>query len=315
MRHFPGEEPMRRLFSLTAVCMSTALAADIPIREVILYKSGVGYFERAGKLSPGESARLEFKASDMNDVLKSLTLEDRNGGKVSGLRYDSSEPVEQRLADFPFKIGGQAALSLFLDQMKGARVEIKYGAETVAGAIVSGRLVAADDKHSEREQAVLLLDSGELRTLDLAAAGSIRFADPKLQAQLKDYLTIVNQSRSRDKRAIYIDSSDAKERQIAASYTIPTPVWKSSYRLVFNDKTEPTLEGWAIIDNTTGEDWTNVLLSVVSGRPVSFISKLYEPKYVARQTVELPEDRATGPVVYEGGLGGGAAGNDQVVRM
>jgi hypothetical protein len=300
---------MKRLFPLTAICMATALAADIPIHQVILYKSGVGYFERAGTLSPGESARLDFKASDMNDVLKSLTLEDRNGGKVSGLRYDSSEPLEQKLANFPFKIGGQAALSQFLDQMKGARIEIKYGAETVSGTIVSGRLVAADDKHSEREQAVLLLDSGEIRTLDLAAAGSIRFGDPKLQAQLKDYLTIVNQSRSLDRRSIYIDSSDAKERHIAASYMIPTPVWKSSYRLVFNDKTEPTLEGWAIIDNTSGEDWTNVLLSVVSGRPVSFISKLYEPKYVPRQTVELPEDRAAEPVVYQAGLGGGIRGD------
>ena len=295
---------MKRLFPLTAVCMTTALAADIPIREVILYKSGVGYFERAGTLRPADSARLDFKASDMNDVLKSLTLEDRNGGKISGLRYDSSEPLQQKLADFPFKVGDHTALSLFLDQMKGARVEVKYGAETVDGVIVGGRLVAADDKHSEREQAVLLLDSGDLRTLDLAAAGSIRFADPKLQVQLKDYLTIVNQSRSLDKRSIYIDSSDAKERQIEASYMIPTPVWKSSYRLVFNDKTEPTLEGWAIIDNTTGEDWTNVLLSVVSGRPVSFISKLYEPKYVPRQTVELPEDRAAAPVVYQGALGG-----------
>ena len=78
---------MKRLFPLTAVCMATALAADIPIREVILYKSGVGYFERAGMLHPGESARLEFKASDMNDVLKSLTLADRNGGKVAGLGF------------------------------------------------------------------------------------------------------------------------------------------------------------------------------------------------------------------------------------
>src|SRR6202162_6195767 len=106
---------MKRLFPLTAVCIATALAADIPIREVILYKSGVGYFERAGALSPGESARLDFKATDMNDVLKSLTLQDRNGGKVTGLRYDSSEPLEQKLAEFPFKIEGQAPLSSFLD--------------------------------------------------------------------------------------------------------------------------------------------------------------------------------------------------------
>jgi hypothetical protein len=140
--------------------------------------------------------------------------------------------------------------------------------------------------------------------LDLAAASSIRFADPKLQAQLKDYLTAVNQSRSKEKRSIYIDSSDAKERQIAASYMIPSPVWKSSYRLIFDEKSDSTLEGWAIIDNTTGEDWNNVQLAVVSGRPVSFISQLYEPKYLARQTVDLPEDQAANPVVYGGVIGG-----------
>jgi hypothetical protein len=194
--------------------------------------------------------------------------------------------------------------------MKGARIEMKYGAETVSGTIVSGRVVRGDDKQAEREQAVILLDSGDLRTFDLAAASSIRFVDTKLQVQLKDYLTAVNQSRSTDKRSIYIDSSDSKERQIAATYMIPTPVWKSSYRLIFNDKAEPTLEGWAIIDNTTGEDWTNVRLSVVSGRPVSFISRLYEPKYVPRQTVDLPEDRAAAPVVY-----GGAVEEQEALRQ
>jgi hypothetical protein len=293
---------MRRYLPLAAAFISTAMAADVPIREVILYKSGVGYFERAGALRPGESARLDFKASDMNDVLKSLTISGQNGGKVTGLRYDSSEPLEQKLADFPFKIDGQASLALFLDQMKGAKVELKYGAETISGTVVSGRVVKGDDKQPEREQLVALLDSGELRALDLAAASSIRFADPKLQTQLRDYLTVVNQSRSTDKRSIYIDSSDAGERQIDASYMLPSPVWKSSYRLIFGEKGEPTLEGWAIIDNTTGEDWANVRLAVVSGRPVSFISNLYEPKYVQRQTAELPEDRAANPVIYGGAL-------------
>jgi hypothetical protein len=293
---------MRRFPFLMAALAATALAADIPIHEVVLYKSGVGYFERGGLLRAGESARLDFKASDMNDVLKSLTISEQNGGKVTGLRYDSSEPLDKKLADFPFKIDGQASLALFLDQMRGAKVELKYGAETISGTVVSGRIVKADDKQPEREQLVALLDSGELRTLDLAAASSIRFADPRLQVQLRDYLAVVNQSRSTDKRSIYIDSSDAKERQIAAGYMIPTPVWKSSYRLIFTEKSEPTLEGWAIVDNTTGEDWTNVRLAVVSGRPVSFISNLYEPKYVARQTVELPEDRAAAPVVYGGAV-------------
>ena len=306
---------MKRLFPLTAVCMSTALAADLPIREVILYKSGVGYFERAGNLASGESARLDFKAADMNDVLKSLILQDRNGGKVTGLRYDSSEPLVQKLAEFPFEIDKKSPLSSFLDQLKGARVELKFSAETVTGIIVSARLAEAETQKPEREQVVLMLDSGDLRTFDLAAAISIHFPDVKLQTQLKDYLTALNQSRSKEKRSIYIDSSDAKERQIAASYMVPTPVWKSSYRLVFDDKDESTLEGWAIIDNTTGEDWTNVHLAVVSGRPVSFISRLYEPKYLARQTVELPDDQAAGPVVYGGVVGGSAGDNERDVKV
>ena len=283
--------------------MVVVMAADLPVKQVVLYKSGVGYFERAGRLAPGESAKLDFKAEEMNDVLKSLTVAD-SAGKVAALRYDSSEPLAQRLSEFPFAVGGAQSLSAFLDQLKGARINMKYGPDTVDGIIVSARTVKPDEKSPEREQVILLLDSGELRTLDLAAAGSIRFADPKLQTMLKDYLTVLAQSRSKDKRSVYIDSSDSKERQVSAIYMVPMPVWKSSYRLVFNDQGQPTLEGWAIIDNTTADDWTNVHLAVVSGRPVSFISKLYEPKYVQRQTVELADEQAAGPIVYEGAMSG-----------
>ncbi len=299
---YSNEDPMQRYFTSLAAIMATAMAAEIPIRQVVLYKSGVGYFARAGELKPGESARLDFKASEMDDVLKSLTIEDKSGTKISGLRYDSSEPLAGKLAEFPFQVAGHQSLSAFLDQVKGTRVELKYGAETVSGTVVSGRMLAASDKAPEREQVVLLMDTGELRTFDLAAASSIRFSDPKLQLQLRDYLGAVNQSRSKDKRSVYIDSSDVKGRQIVASYMSPTPVWKSSYRLIFGHQGEPTLEGWAIVDNLTGEDWTNIKLSVVSGRPVSFISRLYEPKFLQRPTVDLPEDRAQGPVLHEGGV-------------
>jgi hypothetical protein len=294
---------MLRYLSVTAALLASSMAADLPIRTIVIYKNGLGYFERRGQLAAGESARLDFKSTDMNDVLKSLTLEDRGGAKITGVHYDSSEPLSNKLAEFPFQVGSGSPLAVFLDQVKGARIELKFGAEPLTGVIVTARLVAADKDHSEREQVVILLDSGDIRTLDLSAAGTVRFSDPKLQLQLKDYLGAVNQARSKDKRSVYIDSADSKARDIAASYTLPMGVWKSSYRLVFTDKPQPTLEGWAIVDNTTGEDWTNVQIAVVSGRPVSFISRLYDAKFVQRQTVDLPEDRVAGPVLYEGGLG------------
>jgi chaperonin cofactor prefoldin len=293
------------------------------VKQVVLYKHGVGFFERAGNLGPGESARLDFNASDMNDVLKSLTLTDSGGAKISGLRYDSMDPLSHKLAEFPFQIEGGQSLAAMFDQLKGARVELKLGNDTVAGLIVTGRVVAGTDKQSEREYLTLMLDSGEMRTVDLSAASVVRFPDAKLQAQFKDYLAALSAARSKDKRSVYIDSSDAKDRVVVASYMIPTAVWKSSYRLIFGEKGQPTLEGWAIVDNTTGEDWTKVQLSLVSGRPISFVSQLYAPKYVQRPGAELADDAAARPVVHDeaftvngsvsGGLasvgGGGGVGN------
>jgi hypothetical protein len=293
---------MTRRIVVVLVCVVGAAAADLPVREVVLFKHGVGYFARSGRLAAGESAQLDFKADEMNDVLKSLTVEEKGGGRISGLRYDSSESLAKKLEVFPFAIGSQQPLSAVLDQLKGARVELKFGAETVAGTIVGARCLAASQNQPEREQATLLLDSGEIRNADLGAVSALRFTDPTLQLQFKDYLAALVQSRSKEKRSVYIDSTDSGAREIQANYMVPSPVWKSSYRLIFGGSGQPTLEGWAIVDNTTGDDWTNVRLALVSGRPISFISRLYEPRYLNRPEAELAEEAALAPVVDTGAV-------------
>jgi hypothetical protein len=293
-----------RSFVAVMLCAVIAPAAELPVRTVVLYKHGVGYFERSGPLGPGESARLDFDAEAMNDVLKSLTINDQ-GGKVNGLRYDSDVPLDRKLNEFPFRIGNGQPLAAVIDQLKGARVEMEFGPQKIAGAIVSARLIAGDKDHAEREQLTLLMDSGDLRNVDLAAASSIHFTDVQLQMQFKDYLAALTSSRSKDKRSVYIDSTDAKSHDVTASYIMPMPAWKSSYRLMLDDTgTQPTLEGWAIVDNTTGEDWTNVKISLVSGKPISFISQLYAPKYIQRRDAELAEDQALAPTLYSGAVAG-----------
>jgi hypothetical protein len=297
------------------LCLSLS-AAELPVRQVILYKHGIGFFERSGTLDAGETARLDFKAEEMNDVLKSLTIEEKGGGKVSGLRYDSSIPLDQKLAEFPISIADGQPLTAVLDQLKGAKVEISLGGEKIVGTIVGARTVPGDKDRREQEQVSLLLDSGDLRTIELAATSSIHFPDPEVQLQFRDYLATLAGARSKDKRSLYIDSTDAKSREVSASYIIPAPVWKSSYRLIFDADAQPMLEGWAIVDNTTGEDWTNVRMSLISGKPISFISALYEPKYIQRLTADLAEDRPVAPTVYSGdvttgvvgGVGGGVLG-------
>jgi uncharacterized protein DUF4139 len=294
------ETLMRRsLFCILAAALAAA-AAELPVTQVVLYKHGVGFFERSGTLGPGQSARLDFDASEMNDVLKSLTIQERGGGKISGLRYDAMDPLSHTLAQFPFKLDGAQPLSGMLDQLKGSHVELKLGNETVTGTIVNARELAATQNQSGREQLTLMLDSGDLRTFDMGAVTGLRFPDAQLQQQFKDYLAALAAARSKEKRSVYIDSTDDKQRQVVASYMIPAPVWKSSYRLIFGAEGKPVLEGWAIVDNTTGEDWNKVQLSLVSGRPISFVSQLYAPKYLSRPEVELPDDNAARPVVHSG---------------
>jgi hypothetical protein len=295
-----------KIQSLAALLLSAVLvvpvapAAELPVRSVVLYKHGVGYFERSGPLAPGESARLDFKEEEMNDVLKSLTVND-NGGKVTAVRYDSNIPLEQKLSEFPFQIAPGQPLGGVLDQLKGARIEMEFGPQKVVGAIVSARMIPGDKERAEHQQLTLLMDSGELRNVDLSAASAIRFTDLKLRMQFKDYLGALTSSRSKDKRSVYIDSTDSKSRDVKAGYIMPMPAWKSSYRLLF-DNAGSTLEGWAIVDNTTGDDWTNVHVSLVSGKPISFVTELYDPRYIHRERAELPEDQAVKPTLHGGAM-------------
>lgn len=288
----------------TALAVTTAYPAELAVTQVILYKHGIGFFEREGTVPAGEEARLDFKSTEMNDVLKSLTVSNSGGGRVTDIRYDSNETLEQQLDKFPFKVGDQELLTAFLDRIKGSRIELKSGDRTVPGTIMGARTVetgADSDKRIVREQVTLLSDDGDIGTYDLSAFASMRLLDARLEQQLKQYLDTLAQAKSREKRSIYIDSAEHASRNLHISYIAPAAIWKSSYRLSLQPA-ESVLEGWAIVDNTSDEDWTSVKLSVVSGRPISFVSLLDTPRYGRREIAELPEDRAAGPVVYGGSV-------------
>lgn len=283
----------RSIISLIVAGSTLSSAAELPVREVILYKNGVGYFERGGEVRAGEPVRLDFKAEEMNDVLKSLIVHEASKGVVTGIRYDSAEPLDRKLGEYPFRLNASQPLSALLDQLKGAQVETNNGSGIVAGS----RILKGKDGE-EREQLTLLDNNGALRSFDLAAVTSLKFSDPVLQQQFRDYFATLTSSRSKDKKSVYIDSATDKSRNLSASYLIPTPVWKSSYRLIL-DSANTMLEGWAIVDNTSGEDWTKVKLSLVSGRPVSFQSQMYAPRYVQRPFADLSENQPVAPQLYE----------------
>ena len=105
-----------------------------------------------------------------------------------------------------------------LDQLKGARVELKVGSETVSGAIVGGRLIPGDDKRQQQEQVTLLLDSGELRNVDLTAVAGLRFTDPKLQASETDGSLFWKMTNGRGPMPSWRDTLSDQERWQLVNY-------------------------------------------------------------------------------------------------
>ena len=222
------------IWSVAGVAPGRAQDAELPVRKVILYKHGVGFFERSAVMSGGETVRLQFKAAEMDDVLKSLTVDSR-AGAVAGVRYDSNEPLTKKLDNFPFGVGKAQPLSRILDQFKGSRVRLRMASDEVEGTIVSAWTIAATAEGPESHR-LLILDDDEMRTIDPAAALGLRFVDPKLQEQFREYLVLIAGSRNREKRNRRRSKRWAVRggRLFSARYVVPTPVWKSSYRLVFD---------------------------------------------------------------------------------
>jgi hypothetical protein len=279
----------RRILTALIACFTlVANAAELPdgklpVRRVVLYKNGVGYFEHTGRIHGDQDLQINFTSSQLNDVLKSLTVLDLNGGKISGVGYNSVAPISEQMKSLRLPLSQEASLQSFLSALRGARVQVRNDA-----ALVSGRLLSVEEKiskHGQDESKSLELsvitDAGEVRTFPLSAALGVRVADHDLSEEISRYLTLVGSARDQDTRRMTISTSGSGDRNLFVSYISEVPVWKSTYRILLPTKSDskPLLQGWAIVDNTVGEDWTNVELSLVAGAPQSFIQDLSKPYY------------------------------------
>lgn len=292
MKQFSFLPGLAAAVTLLAPC---GWATDLEVTKVALYKHGVGFFERAGELAPGASSQLNFKASEMDDILKSLVIRQTGGNGVAAVRYDSADPLEKRLESFSFRVGRRQSLAEILDQFKGAELTVRSNGDQFTGLIVSARSYAAES--DERQELLLASPEGVLRTVDPRKADSLRFTDSDLQDRLFDYLSVLAQSRNAERRRLLIESAGGSS-EVNVAYLAPAAIWKTSYRLALGEDESALLEGWAIVDNTSGDDWNDVELSLVSGLPVSFVNSLYAPRYVQRRRIELKQDPGWEPVIH-----------------
>ena len=302
-----------------ALCLAAALvgasalaqpAADVPVERVILFTSGVGYFEHAGRVAGDADVTLRFEREALNDVLKSLVVEDRTG-RVAGVVYPTQAPVERTLRSFAVDLSGAPDLAAVLRQVRGARVAVTTPTGTVRGTVLSvgtepreagGAAVSVD--------VLTLLTAGGLVSVRLDTAREIAFADPALQAELEAALAALAEAQDGDRKPVRVQFRGAGVRPVRLGYVVGAPVWKTSYRLVLPDRpalagrpapAEGALQGWALVENPTEADWDGVDLTLVSGRPVSFVTDLYSPRYVDRPVVTLDDDAIVRPQTYAAG--------------
>lgn len=297
-----------------ALCLPvTGLSQDkLPVKRVVLYKNGVGYFEHLGQVRDNQDVGISFTSGQLNDVLKSLTVLDLNGGRISGVSYGSSAPVDRQLGDLHLPMSEKSSLTDFLGALRGARLEIRNGAN-----VITGRLLSVERKTRisggttlEVDYIALITDAGEVKTTEVSPSFSVRLLDRGLPAKVERFLDLVSSAREADVRRMLIATQGTGDRNIFVSYISEVPVWKSTYRIVLDSKNgqKPLLQGWAIVDNTVGEDWEKVELSLVAGAPQSFIQNLSQPYYARRPVVPLPESANTAPQTYEATLVGGGSG-------
>ncbi len=281
---------------------ATDSAGRLPVTRVILYKNGVGYFEHAGRVRDSQDVNVDFTTAQLNDVLKSLTVLDLGKGRITGVSYNSNAPLERRLGSLHLAVGENPTTAQFLDALRGARLELRSGSESASGRLLSideREIPIKGDQKVTVDQISIISDSGEVRVFDLTPTTIVRVTEKDVNDEVGKYLGLVASTRDQDVRRMTISTAGEGERGLLVSYISEVPVWKSTYRIVIPNEGKPLLQGWAIVDNTVGEDWKNVELSLVAGAPQSFVQQLSQPYYARRPVVPLPENAMITPQTHE----------------
>ena len=266
----------------------------IPIKKVVLYKHGMGYIERQGKIKDDATLTFAFRAEQMQDLLASFFALDLGGGKISSVRYETRDPLSRQLENILITVPERAALSEFLVQLKGARLTARAAGETIEGRILGVEpftQVVNGQTVQNGFRLVLLTDAGPVRSMDLFSIAEFSLADEALQRDLRRLLDLSIDSKYTNRKKLTLTATGRGEREIRVGYLIEMPIWKCSYRVIFDEKKKdapPFLQGWALAENTTEEDWTDVSVSFVAGNPLSFLMDLYSPYYVRRVRTPIP---------------------------
>jgi hypothetical protein len=301
-------------------------ATSLPVTRVALYKNGVGFFEHTGHVTGDAAVTIDLTSGQLNDVLQSLTAIDLNGGRIAGAGYNSTTPLDQQLKTLPLSLDDNPTASDFYSAIRGARVEVHSGSASITGRLLSVEVRStpskSDDSSSPATDRYFLTvvsdtgpESGTARTFELTSATSVRLLDASLNNDVTRYLQLIDANRSQGLRHLTLSDRGTGTRELRVSYISEVPIWKSTYRILFTNSGAPpstgntghgggvaTLQGWSVVDNTTGADWNNVQLSLIAGAPQSFIQPLSQPIYSRRPEIPIAQEAQLTPQTHDSSI-------------
>jgi hypothetical protein len=266
---------------------------SLPVTQVILFNSGVGYFHREGEVQGSTPVELAFPSGDINDLLKSLVLQDIGGGKITSITYDSQDPIEKTLQSFAVDLTYNPTYGQILNQARGEKIELTLqGAAgtltgTIAGMETRQSSVGPASRRSTGETPVPpsylgqdflnLLTADGLRSVPLDQVERVRFLNPALDEEIHRALAVLASAHDTQKKKVRLELSGEAKRTLRVGYVVDNPIWKTSYRLIIDKDGKALVQGWALVENVSDEDWNNVRMVLVSGRPISYQMDLYAP--------------------------------------
>lgn len=261
----------------------------LTLKRVLLSTGGVGYFEYEALVTDNADLTLDVRRDQVDDVLKSLVVFDHGGG-VASVRLAGRDALAERFRDYPFTPEDLTEPARLLASLQGALIRIA-GPRQIAGrvlAVVPERQALPDGLGTVERHRLSIKTADGVAQVVLEETESIQFDDPVLDAQVDDALATLAAHRRKERRSLVIASRGTGERQVRVGMVVAAPLWKASYRLTVGDDTRPgRAQGWAVLENMSGQDWDNVSLTVVSGNPVTFRQALYQSYYVARPEVPV----------------------------
>jgi hypothetical protein len=276
--------------ALAASLSSHAMAEELPLNRVVLSTAGLAQFTHSGQLAPGATVDLSVRLDQVDDLLKSLTIFDEENA-VGAVSLPGRAPLAELFRDLPFGPEALDSLPALLNALVGSEVEID-GSVSAQGRLlrINEETVQLPDQGGQvtHHRLTLMTASGLVQAV-LEELSSIRFSDPDTQAQIDKALAGVASNRAKERRTLSINLLGASSRQVGFSYVVAAPVWKTAYRLVLpkDAESKARLQGWAVVENLTGGDWTDVELSLISGNPVALKQPLYTAFYLDRPEIPV----------------------------